>query len=189
MRTRDEGLGARGPRIPWTVALAALLLSCGAPRREPVTVHWTVGQAAPTFDPQGPPDPVRWAIERLLSRGLVEEDSAGSVVLAAAESLRVSADGLLHAFHLRPGLAFADGTPCNSHAFRAAIESGVNRLDHGTYAWLLSGLEGMSRVRPGRPLPPLGIETPDERTLILKLARPDSLLLRKLAVPGTTTPW
>src|SRR5205814_6346914 len=33
------------------------------------------------------------------------------------------------------------------------------------------------------------IETPDARTLVLRLARPDPLLLRKLALPGVGVPW
>src|SRR6185369_751932 len=154
-----------------------------------VTGTWVVGQALPDFDPQGPPDAVRWAVERLLSRGLVEEDSTGRIVPAAAESVAISSDGLRYTFQLRRDLTFSDGAACRSRAFREALEAGVNRLDHATYGWLLAAVTGMSKVRAGRPLPPLGIETPDDFTLVLSLAHPDSLLLRKLAFPGTTTPW
>jgi ABC-type transport system substrate-binding protein len=177
-------------RVGAVVPLVTLLLgSCAAPRREPVTVVWVVGQTPPGFEPQAPPDPVRWAIERLLTRGLVEEDSSGQARLAAAESLAVSDDGLVYTFRLRPRLSFADGSPCSSAAFRRALVKGLNHPEHSTFAWLLSAIEGMDRVRAGKPLPPLGIETPDPRTLILRLARPDSLLLRKLSLPGVATPW
>src|SRR5262245_21127942 len=47
----------------------------------------------------------------------------------------------------------------------------------------------MNKVRPGRPLPALGIQTPDARSLILRLARPDPMLLRKLAASGAAMPW
>jgi ABC-type transport system substrate-binding protein len=174
---------------PVLVALLPALCGCGAPRPAAVVVEWVVGQAAPAFDPQGPPDPVRWALERLLSRGLVAEDSAGAVVPAAAEWMRVSADGLVYTFHLRPGLAFGNGRACRAEDFRRALEAGVNRLDHSTCAWLLSAVAGMDKVRPGRPLPTLGITTPDPRTLVLRLARPDTLLPRKLALPGVGVPW
>jgi len=187
--TRLEGML---PRLAISLAGAAMLLAlagCGEMPRPPVAVTWVVGQGPPAFDPQGPPDAVRAALERLLSRGLVEEDSTGRILPAAAESLHLSPDGLVYTFALRRGLAFSDGRPCESGDFRGAIERGVNRLDHSTTPWLLGAVVGMDRVRPGRPLPPLGIATPDPRTLVLRLARPDSLLLRKLALPGVGVPW
>jgi ABC-type transport system substrate-binding protein len=151
---------------------------------------WVVGKPEPEFDPQAPPDPVRWALARLLSHGLVEEDSTSRIVPAAAESIEISADRLAYTFHLRPRLTFVDGTPCGSGDFRAALETGLTRADHVTHAWLLSAVRGVERVRPGqRQRPAVGIETPDERTLVLRLARPDSLLLRKLALPGVSAPW
>jgi hypothetical protein len=150
---------------------------------------WVVARPAPAFDPEGPPDAARWALERLLSRGLMEERRDGRVVTAAAEKMSVSADGLVYTFHLRHALAFADGAPCGSRDFAAALERGIARRDHGTIAWALASLQGMDRVRIGRPLPRLGIETPDAGTLVLRLARPDSLLSRKLALPGVGVPW
>ena len=47
----------------------------------------------------------------------------------------------------------------------------------------------MDRVRAGRPLPGLGIEAPDARTLVLRLSHPDPLLMEKLASPGMGRPW
>src|SRR5437867_8288370 len=170
----QHGSGGRlGVAFSVTVMIAATLgVGCGPPAKEaqPVRVIWVVGQAMPDFDPLGPPNPVRAAIERLLSRGLVAEDSTGRVLPAAAESVGVSKDGLQYRFALRTDLTFADGTRCGSEAFRQAIEASLNRLDHSTYAWMFGSIEGMSKVRPGRPLPPLGIATPDPRTLILTLA-------------------
>jgi ABC-type transport system substrate-binding protein len=163
---------------------------CGGSKETPrARVTWVVGQALPDFDPLGPPNPVRAAIERLISRGLVEEDSTGRIVPAAAESVEVSKDGLQYRFTLRSDLTFSDGSRCGSDAFREAIEAGVNRLDHATYAWLFAAVDGMSKVRPGRPLPALGIATPDARTLLFTLSHPDSLFLAKLAFPGAAVPW
>jgi extracellular solute-binding protein (family 5) len=171
------------------ISLSLVAIGCGKSGSAPVSATWVVGEEQPAFDPQGPPDPVRAALLRLLSQGLVEEDSSGRIVPAAAESVGVTSDGLVYTFHLRPDLRFPDGSPCGSAAFRRALEQGLDRLDHGTFAWLLASVVGMERLRPGRPLPSLGIATPDERTLVLRLARPDSLLLRKLALPGAATPF
>jgi ABC-type transport system substrate-binding protein len=47
----------------------------------------------------------------------------------------------------------------------------------------------MDRVRASRPLPALGIEAPDPRTLVLSLNRPDARILERLASPGVGEPW
>jgi len=182
----------RTGRIPAlaSAALALVACACSGPRRPPgAVVVWIAGHEAPRFDPDGPPDALRWAIERQLSRGLVDEDTSGRIVPAAAESITVSRDRLSVRFKLRTGLAFTDGHPCTSEDFRLALRGGLARTDHATRERLLAAVTGMPAVRAGRKLPPLGIETPDVHTLVLRLARPDSLLLRKLSVPGVSTPW
>jgi len=171
-----------------TFAAAAAGCSGRAPARG-TTCRWVAGRPAPAFDPQGPPDPLRWSLERLLARGLTELDSSGAVVPAAAAAWEWSADSLALTFRLRPGLAFPDGTPCASADFRRALTAGLDRVDHASQAWLLGALAGMERVRAGRPLPPLGIETPDDSTLVLRLRRRDPALPEKLALPGVSAPW
>jgi ABC-type transport system substrate-binding protein len=184
------------PRTPsaWAVLLTALftLAAPGCADRPPArgtSFVWVAGRLEPAFDPGGPPDPLRWALERLLSEGLIEEDSSGALVPGAAERWEWSADSLSLILHLRPGLVFADDSPCGSADFRRALCAGLGREDHGSRAWLLSAVSGVERVRAGRPLPPLGIETPDPRTLVLRLARRDPLLPAKLALPGLSAPW
>ena len=171
------------------VALAACAGTCSAPEAPPALARWLVPRPAPLPDPGGPPDDVRWAIERLLGRGLVDEDSGGRVVPALARTFAPAADGLTWTFTLRPGLTFANGETLRSMHVREAIERGFSRRDHATQRWLLRAVEGVSAIRPGRPLPKLGIQTPDDSTLIVRLARPDSLLPAALALPGVATPW
>jgi hypothetical protein len=120
---------------------------------------------------------------------LVAEDSTGRIATGAASRWDVTPDGLTYTFHLRPDLRFDDAGPCTSAEMRRALTAGLNRVDHGTYAWLLSPVVGVSRVRAGRPLPSLGIATPDEHTIVLRLARADPTLLHKLAIPGASMPW
>jgi ABC-type transport system substrate-binding protein len=191
------------PRVRWSRRLAALVIvsavmsitGCtgrGAPAGTRFT--WVVGQGAPAFDPAGPPDPVRWSLERLLSRGLVERDSAGTIVPMAAERYEASSDSLVWTFHLRDGLVFADGTPCTSEDFARAIETGLARRDHSSVRWLLGAVAGLERTREprGRAVrtpPKSGITTPDPHTLVLRLTRPDPRLLEVLALPGVAVPW
>ena len=175
------------------LSLAGILLvvvaGCGTPGAPPTTLTWRVGQTEPPFDPAGPADPVRWTLERLTGEGLVDEDSTGRIIQAAAHRWEVTPDGLTYTFLLRPGLRYDDGSECTSADFRRAIEEGLARVDHSTSTWLLSPIVGVDRVRAGRPLPALGIATPDEQTLVLRLARADPTLLHKLALPGVSMPW
>ncbi len=154
-----------------------------------MVARWTMGCTQPAFDPDGPPDPVRVALERSLSRGLVERGPDGKVALAGAARSEWSPDSLTLTFTLRPDLRFTDGTPVTSRDFQAALVAGLGRSDHGTRAWLLGAVQGVAQVRSGRKLPALGIETPDARTLVLHLVRRDPHLLDALAVAGVSTPW
>src|SRR5262245_66214756 len=87
-------------RSPWCrtclgpVFLATLLLAaCSPPRATaPSSTLWLAGHPLPAFDPDGPPDALREALERHLSRGLVEVDSAGRVRAALADSIGCTAE-------------------------------------------------------------------------------------------------
>jgi hypothetical protein len=69
------------------------------------------------------------------------------------------------------------------------LRGGLGRRDHATRSWELAPVRGVEAVRAGRPLPPLGIETPDSLTLVLRLARRDPALLDRLARPGVAEAW
>lgn len=192
MPVREMPCRPAGPLPVLVLAMVApvvLVAGCGSPAPQRTTVTWVVGQPEPPFDPTGPADPVRWALERLLGQGLVVEDSTGRIKEGAAQSWEVTPNGLAYTFNLRPGLRFDDGRECTSDDFRRAIEAGLNRVDHSTYAWLLSPIVGVDRARAGRPLPALGIAAPDEHTLVLRLARADPTLLYKLTLAGASAPW
>jgi hypothetical protein len=170
--------------------VAALLCGCARHAAHEATHGlWVLGTDLPAFDPDGPPDAVRASIERLLTRGLVEEDSAGRPVPGIAQSIDASADSLTWTFHLPAGLRYSDGSPCASGDFKDALVQGLGRPDHATRSWELAAVRGVKDVRVGRPRPNLGVSTPDDRTLVLELATPDPLLLAKLARPGVGRAW
>lgn len=170
--------------------VAAAIPGCAprAPERKG-TLTWYAGRARPEFDPDGPADALRVALERHLSRGLVERARDGTIAPVLAESIACTSDSLTWTFRLRDGVRFSDGTPVTSAHLRDALEAGLGRDDHATRAWLLGAVRGVREVRAGRALPALGIEAPDPRTLRLRLASLDRRLLEKLAVPGVSTPW
>jgi hypothetical protein len=166
--------------------VVAALGGCAFGRREPVVYEWVMGRPLPAFDPDGVHDPQRWALERLLTRGLLAVDSAGQVLPDAAVSWEVSQDSLVWTFRLDPRLRFGDGTSCTSADFAHALEAGLGREDHSSRRFLLQAvagvLDGPSGARPA-------IETPDPLTLVIRLSRRERTLLRRLAAPGVTGVW
>jgi len=150
---------------------------------------WLVGGPPPAFDPDGPPDPVRHALERLLTRGLLTRDSTGHVWPDAARRWSWSADSLTLTFELQGDLRFTDGVPCSSAHFRRALVAGLTGSDPARRAWVLGAVTGVAGVRVGKPLPALGIAAPDRQTLVLHLARRDPGLIERLATPGASGAW
>ena len=139
----------------------------------PRACAWVVGAEEPAFDPDGPPQSIRWALEHYLTRGLVEEDSSGRIDRPRRREASSSRRTALVHFHLRPGLRFTDGAAARrAPRFASRSRPGSRRSDHATRAWLLRAVRGVDRVRAGKPLPPLGIETPDDTTLIVRLIAP-----------------
>src|SRR5262249_18275063 len=153
------------------------------------SAFWLAGHPMPAFDPDGPPDALRIALERQLSRGLVEFDTTGSVRPVLTDSIGCSRDSLTWTFRLRADARLPDGARVTSAEVRAALVAGLGREDHATREWLLAAVRGVSGVRVGRARPAIGVETAGERRLVLRLAVRDPMLLQKLAVPGTATPW
>ena len=179
-------------RVLALLAIVSALLpaGCSAPRAPArVATVWLAGHPLPAFDPDGPPDALRQALERQLSRGLVEADSTGRVGPALADSLGCSRDSLTWTFRLRGDARFTDGSPVTSADIRDALMGGLGRDDHATREWLLAAVRGVASARSGRRAPAIGIETAGPSRLVIRLAAREPRLLEKLAVPGVSTPW
>src|SRR5690242_12971639 len=177
-------------RVLALLAIVSALLpaGCSAPRAPArVATVWLAGHPLPAFDPDGPPDALRQALERQLSRGLVEADSTGRVGPALADSLGCSRDSLTWTFRLRGDARFTDGSPVTSADIRDALMGGLGRDDHATREWLLAAVRGVASARSGRRAPAIGIETAGPSRLVIRLAAREPRLLEKLAVTGVST--
>ncbi len=185
MRSAHDPRRTRAARLAVCALLAAT--ACAPTPEAPVRAVWLAAAPMPAFDPHGPPDPLREALERALSRGLTELDSSGAVHGALAERWAWSADRCTLTFTLREGLRFADGSPVEAEHVRASLLAALARTDHRRAAHLLSAVVGAEPDRR-RPVPP-GVRAPDPRTLVLALTRPDPRLPAALALPGLSAPW
>lgn len=90
-----------------------------------------------------------------------------------AEGHQVSPDGLAWTFRLRPGLTFHDGTPVRSVDCAASLARWSKRDPFGQLVDKV-----LDRY-----------DTPDDRTLVIRLTRPFPLLLDAISKPDAAVPW
>jgi len=131
--------------------------------------------------------------------GLTALDEQSQTIPAAAESWEFSDDGLTATFHLRDGLTYSDGSPLTAERFRYAIQRSCDPHTAAPYATILFPIVGcaelngsldmamLSATPAATPaaddlaiyesaLAGLGIETPDDQTLVIHLKQPAAYL-------------
>lgn len=96
-----------------------------------------------------------------------------------AHAWQVSADGLTYTFHLRPGLAWSDGTPITSADFawswRRVLEP-ATAARNASLLYAIRGAEDFNKARTTDPAT-LGIATPNDSTIVVTLAQPTAYFL------------
>lgn len=119
-----------------------------------------------------------------LYAGLTRIDEQGSVYGSLAEGWTVSDNGQTYTFRLRDNLHFSDGTPLTSADVR---RSWLRILDPATGALapdVLNVIDGAADWRSGvGSADEVGIEAPDERTLVVHLRHAASHFLALAATP------
>jgi peptide/nickel transport system substrate-binding protein len=88
-----------------------------------------------------------------------------------AESWEVAADGLAYTFHLHPTVRFHDGSPLTASDVKASFER-IKTPPQGVISQRKAVLDAVA-----------SIETPDPRTVVLRLKEVDAALLNNLASP------
>lgn len=138
----------------------------GEPRRGGVVTMATF-QIADNFDPVGLSyNPSIWAMLNVYDQLVRTGKDGQSVEPDLAESWETSDDGRVYTFHLRPSLKFSDGSDLRASDVRFSL---TRLVTEGKSAW-------------GFLFPPLEIEAPDDRTVVIKLQAPWAPLLADLAL-------
>lgn len=111
---------------------------------------------------------------------------------ALAESYETSADGLCWTFRLRDGLRWSDGSPLTAEDFRFAWLRAIDpriRSQYSSLLYVIAGAQAYSESRHNAdaaddlPADRVGIETPDARTIVVRLARPCAYFAELTAFP------
>ena len=171
------------------VVLLALLAACGgaSDSQAPTnTLQRGLSSDPETLDQHKARSTQAADVLRDLGEGLVGYTATGELVPAAAESWELSADGLIYTFHLRDELRWSNGEPVTAGHFVDGMRRLVNPATAAFYAQMLTSIENADGIISGDiPVSMLGVEAPDEKTLVLRLTQRTPYLLSLLTHPST----
>lgn len=113
-------------------------------------------------------------ITNLFDTLVTYDDQTTEIVPALAERWETSSDGRTWTFHLRPGVLFHDGTPCDAQAVKTSLER-LLAPDHPLV---------FDKARPYQAAYQMiaAIETPQPDRVVLRLHHPSAVLLANLAM-------
>jgi oligopeptide transport system substrate-binding protein len=127
-----------------------------------------------SMDPQVATDGTSFEVIAAITEGLYSVDAAGSPILAMAESVVKSEDGMTYTFTLRDA-KWSNGTPVTAGDFVFAWQRLVDPALASEYAFIMeiAGVVNAAAVSTGaKPVADLGVKALDDKTLEVKLDVP-----------------
>jgi peptide/nickel transport system substrate-binding protein len=159
------------------LALAAMLMSGCRKRGEMFVI--ALDSKISTLDPVGSAsvDAASERIRALVFNSLVKKNEKFDYVPDVASDIKRSDDGLSYTFTLRDGVTFQDGKPLTSADVKYTLETVLA----STSAKAASFFEGTGENKKGLVA---AIETPDAKTVVIRLTKPWLSLLSNLVPIG-----
>ncbi|MBM6749938.1 peptide ABC transporter substrate-binding protein [Mediterraneibacter glycyrrhizinilyticus] len=118
---------------------------------------------------------------------LLTFDENGEIEYRAADSYEVNEDSTEWTFHLREDALWSDGTPVTSGDFLNTITRALDPASGSGYANYLFPIENAEAIYNGEAeMDTLGVEAPDDHTLIFHLEEPCVYFLDLLRLPVYT---
>jgi oligopeptide transport system substrate-binding protein len=176
-------------RILWLTLMLAVMAACGGTDKTagpPNTLQRGISSDPETLDQHKSRSIQAADVIRDLGEGLVGYSATGELIPAAAESWEISEDGLKYTFHLRDGLRWSNGEALTASHFVAGMRRLVDPSTAAFYAEMLGDLENAAAITSGDiPVSMLGVEAPDERTVVLRLVQQTPYLVSLMTHPST----
>lgn len=115
---------------------------------------------------------------------LLTYDSNGEIEYRAAESYEVNDEQTQWTFHLRENAVWSDGSPVISEDFCNTIRRSLDPLSGNGYVNYLFPIRHAEAIYRGeKDMSELGVETPDDHTLVFYLEKPCVYFLDLLRLP------
>ena len=114
-----------------------------------------------------------------LFEGLTTRDAKGNVIPGMAQSWKLSPDGLVYTFHLRPGIKWSNGDPVTALDFLNSWERALNPVTGSEYSYQLYYLVNGEAYGTGKltDFSQVGVKAPDDHTLVVTLSHPTAYFL------------
>ncbi len=170
------------------LAAGALLPACGQKPDHAAVLELRRGNGSEpdSIDPQLARMEAAMTILRDCYEGLVSMAPDGKLIPGVAESWSTSDDGRIYTFRLRASARWSNGDRVVAEDFLAAFRRLVNPATASQYALMLEPVANAAEIVAGRkPMDALGVEVPDEATLVVHLAEPSPYFLAMLSHPST----
>jgi oligopeptide transport system substrate-binding protein len=166
----------------FAMAIAASAAFADAPKQGGAATI-TFNNDLTTLDPQVGYDWQNWSVIKSIFDGLMDY-KPGTTELEPdlAESYTVSDDGLTYTFKLRDGVKFHNGRTMTSADVKYSFDRAVSPVTQSPGGGYFGMIGGYDEVAGGKATTLSGIETPDEKTVVFKLSRPDATFLHLMAI-------
>ncbi len=136
-----------------------------------------------TLDPHVGYDWQNWSVIKTIFDGLMDyKPGTTDLEPDLAESFTISADGLVYTFKLRDGIKFHNGRAMTAADVKWSLERSINPATQSPGASYFSAIKGYEDVAGGKATDLAGVTAPDDKTVVITLARPDATFLHVLAL-------
>ncbi len=183
-----------------TAAAAALMLSCtlflsgcvtaspaGSGNEDEKEITVAISSDTGSMDPAGSIALTYLAYSVSALDELLTFDENGEIEYRAAESYEVNEENTEWTFHLRQDALWSDGSPVTSADFLNTITRALDPASGSGYANYLFPIENAEEIYNGEAeMDSLGVEAPDDYTLIFRLEEPCVYFLDLLRLPVYT---
>lgn len=176
-----------------TLTISVSLIACGgkststpdaAGSGKTLKVHLDVEVAS--MDPQIATDGTSFEVMAAVTEGLYSVDEAGSPILAMADKVDKSEDGLKYTFTLKDA-KWTNGTAVTAKDFVFAWKRLVDPKTASEYAFIagIAGIKNADDISTGKKgLDELGVTAKDDKTLVVELSHPVPFFESLLSFPS-----
>ncbi|HKB08638.1 MAG TPA: ABC transporter substrate-binding protein, partial [Candidatus Polarisedimenticolia bacterium] len=164
-------------------ALSTCTRRASTPKKPEQVFRFRMHEDPPTLDPALSNDEFSDSVVLNVNRGLVELDPGTLEIRPAiAESWSVSPDNLEYTFHLRDNARFHNGRALTSQDVAYSFLRLLKKETQSPRRFLLEPVEGAQDFSEGKSPAVKGLTTPDDRTVVLRLAKPFAPFLSELTM-------
>ncbi|WP_300382118.1 peptide ABC transporter substrate-binding protein [Clostridium sp.] len=139
-----------------------------------------------SMDPQIAVDGASFEVIAAVTEGLYSIDSDGKPILAIAEDVKKSEDGLTYTFKLKDA-KWSNGNEVTANDFVFAWRRLVNPDTASEYAFIagIAGIKNADAISAGeKSVEELGVRAEDEKTLVVELSTPVTFFESLMAFPS-----